>query len=117
MLGALAAFFAAALSGMGVGGGGLFLIYLTFVSDVSQHEAQFTNLCFFLLASASALLLHLQKRKLPLLAVALLSIGGAAGAFFGSLTAAKLASEALRVILGVFFAFAGLVSLFKKETT
>ncbi len=115
MLGALAAFFAAALSGMGVGGGGLFLIYLTLAADVPQHTAQLVNLCFFMIASASSLAVHIQKRKLPFCVILLLAVGGALGAFFGVLVAANTHPNALRVILGAFFAVSGAVSLFKKK--
>lgn len=115
MLEALAAFFTSALAGMGVGGGGLFLIYLTLVADMPQHTAQLVNLCFFMLASASSLTVHIQKRKLPLCAVLLLALGGVAGAFFGVLVASKTHPNALRVILGAFFAVSGSVSLFKKK--
>lgn len=115
MLAALAAFFTSALAGMGVGGGGLFLIYLTLAADVPQHTAQLVNLCFFMLASASSLTVHIQKRKLPLRAVMLLAFGGVAGAFFGVFVAASTHPNALRVILGTFFAASGTVSLFKKK--
>ena len=43
-----AAFLLSALSGMGVGGGGLFVIYLAFATDMPQLSAQGANLLFFL---------------------------------------------------------------------
>lgn len=109
----IAAFFTAVLSGMGVGGGGLLLIWLTLVSDTPQHTAQFLNLCFFIAASASSLTVHIQKRRIPFLAVALLASGGAVGSFFGVLTASATDPDALRVVLGAFLAISGIASLFR----
>lgn len=111
----IAAFFAAALSGMGVGGGGLLLIYLTLVSGMPQHTAQFVNLCFFIAASASSLTVHVPKRKIPFAAVLLIAAGGVAGSFFGVLAASRTDPDALRVVLGSFFALSGVLSLFRSR--
>ena len=43
------------LSGFGVGGGTLLLVYLTAVAGVEQHQAQGINLLYFLPAAAMAL--------------------------------------------------------------
>ena len=45
------AFFASALAAMGVGGGGLLVIYLTLVRATEQISAQGINLFFFLFSS------------------------------------------------------------------
>ena len=46
----LITFLLAALSGMGVGGGGLFVIYLSLFTNTPQLTAQGMNLLFFLLS-------------------------------------------------------------------
>ena len=76
----LTAFLCAALSGMGVGGGGLLLIYIAMFTDTPQKEAQLYNLIFFMCASASALLLHVKKRRLDLRVISLLALSGVPGA-------------------------------------
>lgn len=113
MIDAVAAFFAAVLSGMGVGGGGLLLIWLTLVSETPQHTAQFMNLCFFIAASASSMTVHVTKRRIPVLLVLLLASGGAVGSFFGVLTASLTDPDALRIVLGVFLALSGAVSFLR----
>ena len=50
----LATLLVATLSGMGLGSGGLMVIYLTLIRHVSQLPAQGFNLLFFLFASASS---------------------------------------------------------------
>ena len=49
-------FLLAALSGMGVGGGGLFVIYLSLFTDTPQLVAQGMNLLFFLFFSQNSTL-------------------------------------------------------------
>ncbi len=88
MTGFLYAFLAAAaagvLSGFGVGGGTLLLIYLTAVLGMDQHLGQGINLLFFLPAAAAALPGHLKngyvecKTALPAVCAGLLTTGLAA---------------------------------------
>ena len=55
---------AAVLSGLGVGSGGLLVIYLTLIEGYEQIGAQGVNLLFFLFSSGSAMLYHLVHRKI-----------------------------------------------------
>lgn len=61
MIDFIAALLCAILAAMGVGGGGLLVIYLTLIKDMPQLSAQGVNLLFFL---PSALISVLFKRKL-----------------------------------------------------
>ncbi len=105
------AFLCAALSGMGVGGGGLFLIYLTLAAGADQKEAQLCNLLFFLAASAASLLCHVTRRRISPAAVGALAAGGIPGALLGAAAARAMSADALSVILGVFLLAAGALSL------
>jgi len=58
-----ASFFGAVISALGMGGGGILLIYLTAYLGMSQLEAQGINLVFFLPVAAVALVIH-AKHKL-----------------------------------------------------
>ncbi len=98
---------------MGVGGGGLLLIYLTLVTDMPQRSAQLANLVFFIFASAASLFVHVTQRKIPVLAVFLIASGGVLGAFVGSYIASATDPDALRVMFGAFLAVSGSVSLFR----
>ncbi len=57
----LAAAAAGALTGAGVGGGSLLLLYLTLAREIPQLEAQGINLLYFLAASGPALFFHLKN--------------------------------------------------------
>ena len=111
---AVLAFLCAALSGMGVGGGGLLLIYLTLFEDTAQREAQLYNLIFFLAASASSLILHTYRRNIRLPVVFWLSFGGVPGAIIGSLLSGAVGDSALGITLGAFLAVSGAVSLLRR---
>lgn len=111
----VAAFLIAALSGMGIGSGGLFVIYLTFVSEAPQLTAQGMNLMFFLFSSGAALIIHLQKRKILWGAVLLLTVGGVFGAVAGSFVAGLLTTSMIRKIFGGMLLVSGAIALFKKD--
>lgn len=115
MLDYLAGMLIAALAGMGVGGGGLLVLYLVFVKDMSQLEAQWINMVFFIFASTSALLWHRKKRninwKLSLLLIAL----GITGAFLGAITANIISPKITRKIFGWLMVISGSITLFPKK--
>jgi len=104
-----------ALAGLGVGGGGLLVIYLTMVKDVSQIEAQGINLLFFVLAGASSLIIHIKKRKLDLKNIIVMIIFGSVGALTGSLIANFTDGEIIKKIFGGFLLLSGLIELFSKS--
>lgn len=106
----------ALLSGMGVGSGGLLVIYLSLAENVPQLTAQGINLLFFLFASSSSLLVHILKRKIYIGAIAVMSLFGIFGSVFGSLVAANLPSDLLRKLFGGMLVISGIIS-FRKGTT
>ena len=99
------------LSGFGVGGGTLLLVYLTTFAGVDQHLAQGINLLSFLPAALSALPAHWKngyvKRQalLPAILAGLLLSGGAAWLATG------LDTGVLRRAFGGFLIVLGLYEL------
>lgn len=106
----------ALLSGMGVGSGGLLVIYLSLAENVPQLTAQGINLLFFLFASSASLLVHILKRKIYIGAIAVMSLFGIFGSVFGSLVATNLPSDLLRKLFGGMLVISGILS-FRKSTT
>ena len=107
-------FIIAALSGLGVGSGGLLVIYLTLIEKVPQLTAQGANLIFFILASLSSLIFNLPKRRIPYGAVLVMSVLGIGGSLIGTHFAAILPAEILRKIFGVMLVGSGIFALKKK---
>ena len=98
----------AALSGMGIGSGGLMVLYLTLLRDSAQLEAQGLNLLFFLFAAASSMVVHLSRRHIRLGAVLLMIAGGLPAAYLGTRLAVALPEVWVRRIFGVFLVVVGL---------
>lgn len=107
------AFFCAALAGMGVGGGGLLVIFLTLLKDMPQAQAQGINLVFFVVSMTPALIFHIKmgriyKKILPI-ALPLCILGGVLGSYIAS----YIETELLKSIFGWFLIISGVFSLFK----
>ena len=111
----IASFIIALLSGLGIGSGGLLVIYLTIMTDIEQLSAQGANLLFFLFSSGAALLYNIRKRNIYWSAVLFLSVIGILGALFGSFVAGIIPTGILRKLFGTMLTVSGIVTLFKKE--
>ena len=108
---AIASLIIALLSGMGIGSGGLLVIYLTLLEKVPQLTAQGINLLFFIFASASSLLLHITKRRLYVSAILIMGSCGIIGSLLGSAVAANISAQLLGKIFGAMLVISGVLSL------
>lgn len=111
----IAALVIGVLAGMGVGGGGLLVLWLIFISGAEQLTAQGINIIFYICATAASLIVHLKNRKLPAGAILILSITGAAGAVGGCIVADIIDAGLLRRLFGGMLAVAGAAVFFKKS--
>ena len=107
----LVAFVIALLSGLGVGGGGLFAVYLSVFSHMPQLAIQGSNLLFFLFSSGASVTVNLFHRHIIFSAVAIMILTGLAG----SLLARVLPDEWLRKIFGMMLVAGGIMSLKAKK--
>ena len=107
--------FIAILSGLGVGSGGLFVIWLTMVEGVGSIEARGMNLLFFVFSATSALLFHLIRRRIHIRTVFFLSIFGVIGTLVGSFMGRSIDPTVLRKIFGAMLILSGLYTLFGKR--
>ena len=88
------------VSGLGIGGGSLLILYLQNVAAFPQLESQFVNLLYFLPTSLSALVLH-TKNKLVDFSVSLPAIfGGILSAILFSYLASLIDPSILKKIFG-----------------
>ena len=104
-------FLVAVLMGMGVGGGGLFVIFLTLCLNFGQISAQGTNLLFFILAIIASIFVHVKKRKIYFKQVLAMILFGAIGSLIFSSLANHIDSEIPRKMLGGLLIFGGIFSL------
>lgn len=104
------------LSGLGIGGGTLLVLYLTFLTGASQTAAQGINLWYFAAAAPPALYSHFRNRYIKI-TPALLGAGAgvitsAAAAYFASAVAE---ASLLRRLFGGLLLVIGVVEFFAKE--
>jgi uncharacterized membrane protein YfcA len=103
------------LSGFGIGGGSLLLLYMTNWVGLSQSIAQGINLLYFLPTAATALPAHLRNGYLVRPAL-LPAIGaGLAGTALAAWWATALEVELLRTCFGGFLLLIGTRELLRRD--
>lgn len=110
----LASIISGAIGGMGIGGGVILIPVLTGFFDISQKNAQFVNLVYFVPVALCALWVHIRNGRVDKKRGLFMALGGVLGAVPGSFIAQKLSMEILRKLFGFFLLFIGL-SRFRKE--
>jgi len=111
MLDAIVGFLVALLSGLGIGGGGLLVIWLVLVCNMEQLTAQGINLVWFLFSSGAAMTVHLIKRTMNFKLIAFLVFFGSIGAVIGSLLARSVSPELIRTCFGILLVASGTMTL------
>ncbi len=110
-----ASFIIALLTGMGVGSGGLFVVYLTVAKEVPQLLAQGLNLYFFIFSTAAALILHSTTHPLPLGRLAFVCAVGSIGCVLGAILAQGADASLLRKIFAVLLIVTGAISFLQRK--
>ena len=114
VIAAVVAFLIAILSGLGIGSGGLFVIWLTAVYGVSSTQARGMNLLFFVFSASAALLFHFIKGRTELTLILKLAIFSVIGTLGGAWAAQYVSTTLLRHLFGLFLVVSGGYSLFNR---
>ena len=99
------------LTGIGVGGGSLLILWLTLALGFDQSTARGINLLFFLPASAICCIFRLRQGRLNLRTCLPAILSGCVTAGLGSLIAAWTDTELLRKHFGILLLLTGLREL------
>lgn len=113
--GSIAAFLSGMAGSMGLGGGSVFLLYLTLFAGVEQLAAQGINLVFFLPIAALSLILYARKKLVDWKTALPIALVGFIGAVGGTLLANVLGGDMLRKVLAVGLFLLGIRELFHRE--
>ena len=105
----------AILSGLGIGSGGLFVIWLTSVMGLPPEAARGLNLLFFVFSACGALTVHLRRGRIRAPLALSLSVFAAAGTAIGSLLGRMLSPALLRRLFGAMLVSAGSYTLLSRE--
>ncbi|MBE6641600.1 MAG: hypothetical protein E7619_08435 [Ruminococcaceae bacterium] len=115
MVDIIAALICGVLTGMGVGSGGLFMIYLLLVQDLPQLTAQGLNLLFFLFSAGASLPVNIKARRPSFFPLLCLCLFGAVGSLIGTSLGALIDGAVLKKLFGALIAFSGAVGLFSRK--
>lgn len=100
------------LSGLGIGGGTLLMVWMTAVMDMEQRMAQGINLLYFLPTAACALTFHIKNRLIRWRVVLPAAITGCLSAAGAALLATSVDASLLRKLFGGFLILVGITELF-----
>ncbi len=108
-------FIAGFAGGLGVGGGGILLLWLTAFAGTEQLAAQGINLIFFLPVAFSALFAHWKNGFIKWKTALFALLFGIPGVFLGYIIANSIDKTLLRLAFALLLLFIGLRELIRKE--
>ncbi len=112
-LGLLAGLLCGVLSGLGVGGGSLLMVWLTAVLSFEQRAAQGINLLYFLPTALASVCIHMRRRLVDLQTAVPAAIAGAVFACGGAFLAQRMDMGLLRKLFGGLLAVTAVMELKK----
>lgn len=111
---ALAGLGSGILGAMGMGGGGILIIYLTLIAGLDQRTSQGINLLLFIPCAVAALIPYARKGLIRWKTALWFALLGLAGAALGTYLSGIIETSLLRKGFAILLAAAGLFQLFCK---
>lgn len=103
------------LSGFGIGGGSLLILYLTLFAGVNQYTAGGINLLYFLFCAPAALVSHIKHHRIEKKTLWVCTIAGVISSVLAAIAASAIDVSLLRRAFGVFLLYIGFKELFSKK--
>ncbi len=103
------------ISGFGVGGGSLLVLYLTVFGGVDQYTAGGVNLLYFTGCAPAALVTHIREKRIVWRAVWLCLVAGIPLSVIAALISSKIDTELLHKAFGFVLLYIGVKELFTKK--
>ncbi len=111
----IASFFSGIFASLGVGGGFILILFLTFTLGMEQKEAQLLNLLFFIPIAIASVVVHLKNKLIDLNSASQCIVGGIVGVMVAIFISSFISNELLSKIFGVFLLIFGIKTLFTKK--
>lgn len=102
------------ISGFGIGGGSLLILYLTAVAGVDQYTAGGINLLYFIGCAPAALVSHIRNKRIEWRAVLFCALAGVVTSVAAAWLGARLQVNFLRRLFGALLLYIGFKELFAK---
>lgn len=111
---ALAGFASGILGSMGMGGGGILIIYLSLFTNTPQNMAQGINLLFFIPIGIFSLIVYWRKKLIRWKIAIPFALFGILGSFGGTWLSSMIDDHLLSQLFGGLLLLMGLKELFTK---
>ena len=115
LLSVLIGLFCGILSGYGIGGGSILMVFLTAVLNLKQTHAQSINLVYFLPTAVIAAIFHAKNNQIEWRAVLPTATAGCLSAVCGAWLAGTTDPTKLQKYFGAFLLLIGIHTLFAKR--
>ena len=102
------------ISGFGICGGSLLILYLTAVAGVNQYTAGGVNLLYFIGCAPCALISHIKNKRIVWQAVLFCTLAGVITSVAAAFLGARMEVGLLRRLFGVLLLYIGARELFAK---
>lgn len=102
------------LGAMGLGGGGVLILYLTLFENVPQLKAQGINLMFFIPCALVATVVYYFKKQISPKSLLPYIAAGLAGAVIGTYVSGALGTDLMRKLFGGALVLMGVKEVFQK---
>lgn len=102
------------LSGLGIGGGSLLILWLTLILDFPQETARAINLMFFIPSALISCLFRLKQGTLDIKRILPALAAGCTGAVLFTLLSERLDASLLRKPFGILLLLTGIRELFYR---
>ena len=103
------------LSGFGLGGGSILLVYLSHFASVGQAQAQGINLIYFIPTAAASLVFHIRNKLINLSVFFRCAVPGVIFSAVSAIIATSIEPDILRKFFGIFLVISGVKILFSKN--
>lgn len=111
----LAGLFSGILGSMGLGGGGILIIYLSLFTETKPLTAQGINLLFFIPIGILSVIIYSFKKQIKWKATVKIALFGIIGAICGIFLADLLGGNITNKIFGGILILMGILELFKRK--
>ena len=112
----LAGLFSGILGGMGLGGGGILIIYLSLFTDTKQLTSQGINLLFFVPIGLLAVIVYAFKKQIKWKITLKFAGFGLLGSVIGLCLTDFLGGKITGKLFGLLLVILGLIEIFKRNT-
>lgn len=110
----IAGFLSGLLGAMGLGGGGILILYLTIIKNISQVTAQGINLIFFIPIAISAITIHTKNKLIEWRIAVRYMVYGLLGVAIGFMILENIDENICRKIFSSILILIGVREIFRK---